>query len=104
MFELAHGHGRGPACRPTGDCSRANSMWPTGAVKHQRFVGTAYFDQQATVISAGKTTTCAMPVPPKRNSLKIHTTMRFPTGTGVWPDEHCFNRSMKITPLARIAK
>jgi len=32
-----------------------------GAVKHQRFVGTGYFDQLATAISAGKTSTCAMP-------------------------------------------
>lgn len=32
-----------------------------GAVKHQRFVGTGYFDQVATVIAAGKTSTCALP-------------------------------------------
>jgi isocitrate lyase len=32
-----------------------------GAVKHQRFVGTGYFDQVATVISSGKTSTCALP-------------------------------------------
>jgi isocitrate lyase len=32
-----------------------------GAVKHQRFVGTGYFDHIATVISAGKTSTCALP-------------------------------------------
>jgi isocitrate lyase len=32
-----------------------------GAVKHQHFVGTAYFDQVATVISSGKTSTCALP-------------------------------------------
>jgi isocitrate lyase len=32
-----------------------------GAVKHQRFVGTGYFDQLATVISAGQTSTCALP-------------------------------------------
>jgi len=31
------------------------------AVRHQRFVGTAYFDQIATVISGGKTSTCALP-------------------------------------------
>lgn len=32
-----------------------------GAVKHQRFVGTGYFDQVATVITAGNTSTCALP-------------------------------------------
>jgi isocitrate lyase len=32
-----------------------------GAVKHQRFVGTGYFDQVATVIASGKTSTCALP-------------------------------------------
>lgn len=32
-----------------------------GAVKHQHFVGTAYFDQVATVISSGNTSTCALP-------------------------------------------
>ncbi|HEV2325639.1 MAG TPA: isocitrate lyase [Terracidiphilus sp.] len=32
-----------------------------GAVKHQHFVGTSYFDQVATVISAGNTSTCALP-------------------------------------------
>src|SRR5437868_8721277 len=31
-----------------------------GAVKHQRFVGTGYFDPVATVISAGQTSTCAL--------------------------------------------
>jgi isocitrate lyase len=32
-----------------------------GAVKHQQFVGTGYFDQVATVISSGKISTCALP-------------------------------------------
>ncbi|HUA92834.1 MAG TPA: isocitrate lyase [Terracidiphilus sp.] len=32
-----------------------------GAVRHQRFVGTGYFDQVATVIAAGSTSTCALP-------------------------------------------
>jgi isocitrate lyase len=31
-----------------------------GAVKHQHFVGTGYFDAVATVISAGQTSTCAL--------------------------------------------
>jgi len=31
------------------------------AVKHQHFVGTGYFDQVATVIASGKTSTCALP-------------------------------------------
>ena len=32
-----------------------------GAVKHQQFVGTGYFDQVATIISSGNTSTCAIP-------------------------------------------
>jgi isocitrate lyase len=32
-----------------------------GAVKHQQFVGTGYFDQVATVIASGRTSTCALP-------------------------------------------
>jgi len=31
-----------------------------GAVKHQRFVGTGYFDAVATVISSGQSSTCAL--------------------------------------------
>ncbi|HLH05778.1 MAG TPA: isocitrate lyase [Terriglobales bacterium] len=31
-----------------------------GGVKHQRFVGTGYFDKVATTIAAGETSTCAM--------------------------------------------
>ena len=31
-----------------------------GAIKHQRFVGTGYFDSVATVISSGQTSTCAL--------------------------------------------
>ncbi len=31
-----------------------------GAVKHQRFVGTGYFDSVVTVISSGQTSTCAL--------------------------------------------
>ena len=30
------------------------------AVKHQRFVGTGYFDQVAQVIASGQTSTCAL--------------------------------------------
>ncbi len=32
-----------------------------GGVKHQRFVGTGYFDAVATVVAAGETSTCALP-------------------------------------------
>lgn len=32
-----------------------------GAVKHQRFVGTGYFDQVATAIASGNISTCALP-------------------------------------------
>ena len=31
------------------------------AVKHQRFVGTGYFDQVATTIASGNISTCALP-------------------------------------------
>ena len=32
-----------------------------GAVKHQKFVGTGYFDRVATTIASGQISTCALP-------------------------------------------
>ena len=64
MFELAHDYSR------TGMLAYSHlqqqefalaEKYGYGAVKHQRFVGTGYFDQIATVISAGSTSTCALP-------------------------------------------
>jgi isocitrate lyase len=64
MFELAHEYSR------TGMLAYSNLQQLEfdsaqrsgyGAVKHQRFVGTGYFDQVATVITAGKTSTFALP-------------------------------------------
>lgn len=39
---------------------QAAEKYGYGAVKHQRFVGTGYFDSVATVISSGQTSTCAL--------------------------------------------
>lgn len=64
MFELAHEYSR------TGMLAYSQlqqhefavaEKYGYGAVKHQRFVGTGYFDQIATVIAAGNTSTCALP-------------------------------------------
>ena len=64
MFELAHEYSR------TGMLAYSQlqqsefsvaEKYGYGAVRHQRFVGTGYFDQIATVISAGDTSTCALP-------------------------------------------
>ncbi len=63
-FELAHEYVRW-ACRPIRNCSSANSNWRRsygyGAVKHQRFVGTGYFDDVANTIAAGQTSIRALP-------------------------------------------
>jgi hypothetical protein len=32
-----------------------------GAVKHQKFVGTGYFDELTNTIASGQTSTCALP-------------------------------------------
>ena len=64
MFELAHDYGRTGMLAYSQLQQREFDIadrWGYGAVKHQRFVGTAYFDQLATVISAGQTSTCALP-------------------------------------------
>ena len=64
MFELAHEYSRTGMLAYTQLQQRefaSAEKYGYGAVKHQRFVGTAYFDQVATVISAGNTSTCALP-------------------------------------------
>jgi isocitrate lyase len=64
MFELAHEYVRTGMLAYSQLQQRefdATERAGYGAVKHQRFVGTAYFDQVATVISSGKTSTCARP-------------------------------------------
>jgi isocitrate lyase family protein len=44
-----------------------------GAVKHQRFVGTGYFDSVATVISSGQTSTCALAGSTEAEQFDKHT-------------------------------
>ena len=39
------------------------------AVKHQRFVGTGYFDEVTQVIASGKSSLSALSIPPKLSSL-----------------------------------
>jgi isocitrate/methylisocitrate lyase len=47
-----------------------------GAVKHQRFVGTGYFDSVATVISSGQTSTCALAGSTEAEQFEATTTNR----------------------------
>jgi isocitrate lyase len=64
MFELAHEYSRTGMLAYSQLQQREFDVADRcgyGAVKHQRFVGTGYFDQVATVISAGQTSTCALP-------------------------------------------
>ena len=64
MFELAHEYNRTGMLAYSQLQQREFSLAEKhgyGAVKHQRFVGAGYFDQVATVISAGNTSTCALP-------------------------------------------
>ncbi len=64
MFELAHEYARtgmlAYAQLQEREFERAHQHG-YGAVKHQRFVGTGYFDQVATTIASGKTSICALP-------------------------------------------
>ena len=63
MFELAREYARtGMAAYSTLQQREFDlaERFSYGAVKHQRFVGTGYFDAVATVISAGQTSTCAL--------------------------------------------
>jgi len=64
MFELAHEYGRTGMLAYSQMQQREFSVaekYGYGAVKHQRFVGTGYFDQIATIISNGNTSTRALP-------------------------------------------
>jgi len=64
MFELAHEYRRTGMLAYSELQQREFELADRsgyGAVKHQRFVGTGYFDHVATVIAAGKTSTCALP-------------------------------------------
>lgn len=64
MFELAHAYGRTGMLAYSELQEREFEMaekYGYGAVKHQRFVGTAYFDQVATTIASGNLSTCASP-------------------------------------------
>ena len=64
MFELAHEYSRNGMLAYSQLQQREFSFaekYGYGAVKHQRFVGTGYFDQIATVISSGSTSTRALP-------------------------------------------
>jgi isocitrate lyase len=63
MFELAREYARSGMAAYSQLQQREFDMaerFAYGAVKHQRFVGTGYFDAVATVISSGQTSTCAL--------------------------------------------
>jgi isocitrate/methylisocitrate lyase len=64
MFELAHEYTRTGMLAYAQLQEREFDMAQQhgySAVKHQRFVGTGYFDQVATTIASGKTSMCALP-------------------------------------------
>jgi isocitrate lyase len=64
MFELAHEYSRTGMLAYSQLQQREFDVAGRcgyGAVKHQRFVGTGYFDEVATVIASGQTSTCALP-------------------------------------------
>lgn len=63
IFELARGYAQAGMSAYSQLQQREFDMserFGYGAVKHQRFVGTGYFDAVATVISAGQSSTCAL--------------------------------------------
>jgi isocitrate lyase len=63
-FELAHEYARSGMSAYTKLQEREFELAETfgyGAVKHQRFVGTGYFDEVANTIAAGQTSICALP-------------------------------------------
>lgn len=64
IFELAHSYRRTGMLAYSQLQQREFEMAERlgyGAVKHQRFVGTGYFDQVATTIASGSISTCALP-------------------------------------------
>jgi len=63
IFELARGYAQSGMSAYSQLQQREFAMSESfgyGAVKHQRFVGTGYFDAVATVISSGQSSTCAL--------------------------------------------
>jgi isocitrate lyase len=64
VFELAHEYGNTGMLAYSHLQQREFEMaekYGYGAVKHQRFVGTGYFDQVATTIASGNISTCGLP-------------------------------------------
>lgn len=64
MFELAHDYARAGMAAYSRLQEREFELarlHEYSAVKHQKFVGTGYFDHVATVITSGKTSMCALP-------------------------------------------
>ncbi|SEF78698.1 isocitrate lyase [Bryocella elongata] len=62
MFELARAYSKDGMLAYSGLQQREFALAPQGygAVRHQRFVGTGYFDRVSTVISSGQTSTNAL--------------------------------------------
>jgi isocitrate lyase len=64
MFELAHEYSQTGMLAYSNLQQRESDLADRcgySAIRHQRFVGTGYFDQLTTVISAGKSSICALP-------------------------------------------
>jgi isocitrate lyase len=63
-FELAHEYGKSGMSAYSRLQQREFELAERlgyGAVKHQKFVGTGYFDEVANTIASGQTSTCALP-------------------------------------------
>jgi len=75
MFELAHGYARN---NMTAFVELQQKEFRRGgegltAVKHQREVGTSYFDQVTQVVTAGKASTTALTARPRTSSSSART-------------------------------
>jgi isocitrate lyase len=58
------------------------------AVKHQAFVGTEYFDEVATVISSGTSSTTAMSGSTETAQFKEQTALATPQVPSIKPEQH----------------
>jgi isocitrate lyase len=58
------------------------------AVKHQAFVGTEYFDEVATVISSGTSSTTAMSGSTETAQFKEQTVLATPQVSSIKPEQH----------------
>jgi isocitrate lyase len=76
MYQLARGYARSGMTAYSQlqqkELEMAENLGYT-AVKHQRFVGTGYFDAVATTIANGQTSNCTMPESTEEEQFEMHT-------------------------------